>query len=138
VLDKHLLQVRFLLVSPTHCYVLFVLIEICCTHTHSHPLHFDKELGELDGDDPIMGVKHAAIRKLEQELGIKPEDLPVDDFHFMTRVHYRAQCTEDFGESEIDYILLIQADVELVVNPNEIVETMYIDQPGLKEVSLSC
>jgi isopentenyl-diphosphate delta-isomerase len=113
-----------------------ILFPLCWTNTCcSHPLHTDKELGLLDNDDPIVGVKHAAIRKLEQELGIKPEDLPIDDFHFMTRVKYHARCTEDFGEHEIDYVLLIQADVELDnVNPNEIVETMYIDQAGLKEM----
>merc|ERR1719231_143209 len=103
----------------------------CC----SHPLYTDAELGKLDGDDPVAGVKRAAIRKLEHELGIDPAQLPMEDFHFMTKVHYHAASNDDFGEHEIDYVLLVQADVELDnINPNEVVETMYIDQAGLKEM----
>ena len=36
------------------------------------------------------GVKVAAIRKLEQELGIVAEDVPIECFTFLTKVHYSA------------------------------------------------
>ncbi len=42
-----------------------------------------------------MGVKVAAVRKLEQELGIPPEDVPLDSFKFLTRVHYKVQHAGD-------------------------------------------
>jgi isopentenyldiphosphate isomerase len=37
------------------------------------------------------GVKNAARRKLEHELGIPPEDVPYDSFTWLTRVHYVGQ-----------------------------------------------
>ena len=40
-----------------------------------------------------LGVKNAARRKLEHELGIPPEDVPLDCFTWITRVHYvGARC----------------------------------------------
>ena len=33
-------------------------------------------------------MKRAAQRKLEHELGIPPEDVPLDCFTWITRVHY--------------------------------------------------
>ena len=54
----------------------------CC----SHPLFVE---GEKDG---VQGVKNAARRKLQQELGITPEQIPLDSMTFLTRVHYRASC----------------------------------------------
>ena len=56
----------------------------CC----SHPLYTPSEMVV----DNQMGVKVAAIRKLEQELGIPPEDVPVESFQFLTRVHYKVRA----------------------------------------------
>ena len=50
----------------------------CC----SHPLHCDSELEENNA----LGVKKAAIRKLEQELGISPSSISPEDFHFITKM----------------------------------------------------
>ena len=50
----------------------------CC----SHPLHSDEEMDETD----YIGSKRAAVRKLEQELGIRPEQVPLDSFHFITKM----------------------------------------------------
>lgn len=96
----------------------------CC----SHPLHVD---GEMDGAD---GVKRAAIRKLEQELGILPDQVPFSCFTYVTRVHYRAACDETWGEHEVDYILLCRPpkDVVLNLNPNEVGEARYFTQDELK------
>ena len=52
----------------------------CC----SHPLFGTPEAEEADH----IGVKRAAIRKLDDELGIT--GIQVEDLHFLTRVHYVA------------------------------------------------
>lgn len=65
----------------------------------------------------MPGVKNAAVRKLDHELGIAAEDVPIDSFKFLTRLHYYAADAvthgpnAPWGEHEIDYILFIQASV---------------------------
>lgn len=67
----------------------------CC----SHPLGIPGETGaELDA--AVLGVKRAAQRKLGHELGIKPEQVPLDKFEFFTRIHYRAPSDGKWGEHE--------------------------------------
>jgi isopentenyl-diphosphate Delta-isomerase len=55
----------------------------CC----SHPLHTTSELG-YDLASSVEGVKRAAQRKLDHELGIKAVQVPVDKMKFLTRIHY--------------------------------------------------
>ena len=38
----------------------------------------------------VMGVKRAAVRKLKHELGIEADQVPLDKFKFLTRLHYWA------------------------------------------------
>lgn len=67
----------------------------CC----SHPLGIPGETGaELDA--AVLGVKRAAQRKLNHELGIKPEQVPLDKFEFFTRIHYKAPSDGKWGEHE--------------------------------------
>ncbi|GAB7356636.1 hypothetical protein MBLNU459_g7356t1 [Dothideomycetes sp. NU459] len=99
----------------------------CC----SHPLGIPGETGSTL-DTAVRGVKRAAQRKLDHELGIKPEQVPLDDFHFLTRIHYKAPSDGKWGEHEIDYILFIKADVDLNENPNEVQATKYVSQDQLK------
>eukprot|EP00798_Chlamydomonas_sp_ICE-L_P012804 gene12804-16063_t len=87
----------------------------CC----SHPLYGQQpdevDLPEAVADGTVMGVKAAAVRKLEHELGIPPQQLPITGFHFLTRLHYCAADTHTWGpnaawgEHEMDYILFIQS-----------------------------
>ncbi|KAJ2389901.1 isopentenyl-diphosphate delta-isomerase idi1 [Coemansia sp. RSA 2559] len=98
----------------------------CC----SHPLATESELDEVGQ----MGVKRAAQRKLEHELGIKAEQVPLDKFEYLTRIHYVAPSDGVWGEHEIDYILFIKADVDLDVNPNEVMSTKYVSMEQLKEI----
>ena len=107
----------------------------CC----SHPLWTSSEMGGATTADDhtlaaaVQGAKVAALRKLEQELGITGE-LKLDDLSFLTRIHYRAADKQGvWGEHEIDYIFLAQADVGVQHNPNEIEQIAYMTQDDLKQ-----
>ena len=94
-----------------------ITFPLCYTNTCcSHPLYNHLEMDEEEAN----GVKRAAQRKLKQELGIEPEQVPLNKFHYITRIHYQAWSDETWGEHEIDYILFIQSDVDVVANPNEV------------------
>lgn len=99
----------------------------CC----SHPLWSESELGD-DRQDPVLGCKRAAIRKLEHELGIPISSLRHEDFIYMSRIHYISDSGAEWGEHEIDYILLARKDVVLTPNENEVSETRYVAAPELK------
>jgi len=99
----------------------------CC----SHPLGIPGE-GGSDLVEAVIGVKNAARRKLDHELGIKPAQVPFEGFHFLTRIHYKAPSDGKWGEHEIDYILFIKADVDLAPNPNEAKDTRYVSADELK------
>ncbi|KAI9732367.1 MAG: isopentenyl-diphosphate delta-isomerase idi1 [Cirrosporium novae-zelandiae] len=99
----------------------------CC----SHPLGIPGETGaELDA--AVHGVKRAAQRKLDHELGIKAAQVPLEKFDFLTRIHYMAPSDGKWGEHEMDYILFIKADVDLDVNPNEAQDSKYVTAEELK------
>src|SRR5271170_6558728 len=68
----------------------------CC----SHPLHVRGELG-TDLESSIVGVKHAAQRKVGHELGIRAAQVPLEDMTFLTRIHYLSPSGEGiWGEHE--------------------------------------
>jgi isopentenyl-diphosphate delta-isomerase len=67
----------------------------CC----SHPLGIPGETGS-GLEESVMGVKRAAQRKLDHELGIKAEQVPIDQFKFLTRIHYKAPSDGNWGEHE--------------------------------------
>jgi isopentenyl-diphosphate delta-isomerase len=65
----------------------------CC----SHPLDdFEEEKIEKEQ----LGVRIAASRKLEHELGIPRWQTPIDDFQYLTRIHYLAPSDGVWGEHE--------------------------------------
>ncbi|KAL9127753.1 MAG: hypothetical protein Q9217_003436 [Psora testacea] len=99
----------------------------CC----SHPLGVPGETGNTL-DAAVMGVKRAAQRKLEQELGIKKAHVPLERFRFLTRIHYLAPSDGKWGEHEVDYILFIKADVDHAPNVNEVQKTRYVSKEDLK------
>ncbi|PTB45487.1 isopentenyl-diphosphate delta-isomerase idi1 [Trichoderma asperellum] len=100
----------------------------CC----SHPLSIPTETG-ANLVDSIAGAKRAAQRKLEHELGIKKEQVPFEDFRFLTRIHYKAPSDGKWGEHEIDYILFIKANVDLNINENEVQAVQYVTPENLKK-----
>jgi isopentenyl-diphosphate delta-isomerase len=118
----------------------------CC----SHPLGIPGE-GGADLAESVPGVKRAAQRKLDHELGIKIEQVPFEKFHFLTRIHYLAPSDGKWGEHEsehalhsyasfywcrlttlVDYILFIKANVDLEPNVNEVQDTTYVSADELK------
>ncbi|KAG0326437.1 isopentenyl-diphosphate delta-isomerase idi1 [Podila humilis] len=102
----------------------------CC----SHPLNVADELIEEEN----LGVRTAAQRKLFHELGIEAKDIPLDDFHFLTRIHYMAPSDETWGEHEIDYILFIRPQqkefIDMKPSANEVRDVMWVDQKELKKL----
>lgn len=54
-------------------------------------------------DASIAGVKRAAVRKLDHELGIKAPQVPIDDFKFLTRIHYKSPSDGKWGEHESEF-----------------------------------
>ncbi|EJT97857.1 isopentenyl-diphosphate delta-isomerase [Dacryopinax primogenitus] len=99
----------------------------CC----SHPLDdFEEEKEMRDA----MGVKRAATRKLEHELGIPQSQTPVEGFQYLTRIHYLAPSDGIWGEHEIDYILFMSARVDVNPNLNEISEYKYVSPQELKDM----
>ena len=93
----------------------------------SHPLHVDSEIG---ADALGSGSKVAAVRKMEQELGIISGTIPVENIHIITRMLYKARADEIWIENELDNILFARApnNLELNVNSNEISEIAWISQ----------
>jgi isopentenyl-diphosphate delta-isomerase len=77
---------RLLLQQRAATKITFPLIwaNTCC----SHPLDVPAERAMAGAE----GVVNAARRKLQQELGIAPEDVPEDCFTWITRVHYAGAC----------------------------------------------
>lgn len=96
----------------------------CC----SHPLFLKQELVE----ENAMGVKVAAVRKLEHELGIR--DVDVADLHFMHKIKYEACQDATWGEHEVDWLLFARKDVEMHANPNEIDSLRFVTQDDLKQM----
>ena len=96
----------------------------CC----SHPLHSSEEMDENNA----MGVKRAAVRKLEHELGIDPATISTDDMVFMTKMRYTARMNEEWIEREVDHVIVLCADVELHPNPNEVANVMWVDHETME------
>merc|ERR1712071_732048 len=106
----------------------------CC----SHPLH-GMEPPEVDTpldvkNGTVNGAKAAAIRKLGHELGVPSEQVPIEGFKFLTRLHYWAADTvthgaqSPWGEHEIDYVLFILVDKNTLTvrpHPDEVDEVMW-------------
>ncbi|KAI4086961.1 MAG: hypothetical protein LQ344_007130 [Seirophora lacunosa] len=101
----------------------------CC----SHPLGVPEETG-AELETAVQGVRRAAQRKLDQELGIKAQQVPLDRFQFLTRIHYKAPSDGKWGEHEIDYILIIKSDVDHTANPNEVKDSKYVSQQDLRQM----
>lgn len=100
----------------------------CC----SHPLYIESELIE----ENALGVRNAAIRKVEHELGIT--GLTVDDLTFLTKIHYEAAHDENWAEHEIDWLLFAKKDVAVHNNANEVENSRWVTADELKQMFVDC
>jgi geranylgeranyl diphosphate synthase type I len=97
----------------------------CC----SHPLDISGE-----NEDAIEGVKEAARRKLEQELGIPRSVTDSWNFNHIGRFEYKCRWNAEWVEHEIDHVMIVKADCEVDFNRNEIQAIDWLDDVGLKEM----
>lgn len=81
----------------------------CC----SHPLWNDQEKC-INNDD--IGVRRAARRKLNHELGIKFID--IERMQVLGRFIYKAVHNDKWGEHEIDHAIVIRNFDEKLIKPN--------------------
>ena len=97
----------------------------------SHPLHVR---GELNSETMGKGSKVAAIRKMQQELGIPIDTIAENNIHFITRMMYRARADDIWVEHELDHILYARApkNMKIQPNPNEIAEVEWVTQAELE------
>ena len=79
----------------------------CC----SHPLD-DFETEKVEEDQ--LGVRVAASRKLEHELGIPKSQTPIEEFQYLTKIHYLAPSDGVWGEHE--GMLMIDPSYTLYTN----------------------
>ncbi|KAL9899634.1 isopentenyl-diphosphate Delta-isomerase 1-like [Glossina fuscipes fuscipes] len=98
----------------------------CC----SHPL-YDIEAECVATN--ALGIRKAAQRRLNYELGIPMEQIRPEHFHYLTRINYKHTGDGVWGEHEIDYILFLQQDVDLNPNLNEVSEIRYIKRNNIDE-----
>ncbi|XP_073820506.1 isopentenyl-diphosphate delta isomerase [Musca autumnalis] len=98
----------------------------CC----SHPLYeIEVERDELN----CFGIRKAAQRRLNYELGIPTNQIRPENFHYLTRIHYANTGDGTWGEHEIDYILFLQKDVDIKPNMNEVSDVRFVKRQNIDE-----
>jgi len=63
--------------------------------------------------------------------------VPLEDLHYLTRIHYKSDNVPfdgTWGEHEIDYILFIQRNVKLQPNENEVMDQQFVTREQLKQL----
>jgi len=103
----------------------------CC----SHPLAVS---GETDLSDEAVGVKRAAQRRILAELGIRPQQVPIEKMTYLTRILYASKSGvgDKWGEHELDYILFFKDEgskLLLEPNDNEIKDIAFVGLDELDE-----
>ncbi|XP_063583535.1 isopentenyl-diphosphate delta-isomerase 2 [Pongo abelii] len=96
----------------------------------SHPLYNPAELEEKDA----IGVRQAAQKRLQAELGIPGEQISPEDIVFMTIYHHKAKSDRIWGEHEICYLLLVRKNVTVNPDPSETISILYLSQEELQEL----
>lgn len=124
--EKLLLQQRSMhkITYPNHW------TNTCC----SHPLYIKDE---MTSEQDHIGIKRAAIRRLNYELGIETKAISINQIDYLTRIQYRAENIPSdgvFGEHEIDYVLFLKGNFELDLNKNEVKDIKYVSKYELKEL----
>jgi isopentenyl-diphosphate delta-isomerase len=80
-----------------------------------------------------MGVRRAAIRRLNYELGIPTTEIKPSELFYLTRIYYKATSDKQWGEHEIDYVFFLQKN-KLTINPNidEISEMKWVSRSEIE------
>eukprot|EP00092_Neocalanus_flemingeri_P026952 GFUD01029221.1.p1 GENE.GFUD01029221.1~~GFUD01029221.1.p1 ORF type:complete len:258 (-),score=82.29 GFUD01029221.1:247-981(-) len=104
--DELLLQQR----SDTKITFPSLWTNTCC----SHPLATVDESEERDA----VGVRRAAQRRVEIELGVSSSVASVEDILYLTRILYSAPSSGDWGEHELDYILFLRSAATPELSPS--------------------
>ena len=82
----------------------------CCSH-NAHVAH------ELEAEPHFIGMRRAATRRTDFELGVK--DLLPEDMRVVSRILYYAESCDRFAEHELDYILFARKDIDQGFTPNK-------------------
>ncbi|KAL0121286.1 hypothetical protein PUN28_008743 [Cardiocondyla obscurior] len=94
----------------------------CC----SHPL---ADIPEETEEEDAIGVRRAAIRRLNFELGVPSNEITPSDLFYLTRIYYQAPSSDRWGEHEIDYILFLQRDdITIKPNPDEVTDIQWVSR----------
>ncbi|XP_021510607.1 isopentenyl-diphosphate delta-isomerase 2-like [Meriones unguiculatus] len=96
----------------------------------SHPLYTPEELEEKDA----VGVRKAALRCLQAELGISQEQIFIKDIIFMSRNYHKSPSDDIWGEHEVGYLLLVRKDLTLNPDPREVKSYCYMSQEDLQDL----
>lgn len=88
----------------------------CC----SHPLM----VSDGGGEEP---VRSAAIRKMEQELGIPSEISEKWNFREIGKFKYSSRWDSEWIEREIDHVLMVRGDTDIKPNLNEVEAFEWLD-----------
>lgn len=98
----------------------------CITNTCcSHPL---SDIEDESIEEGALGIKLAAIRRLNHELGIPKEEVSLHDFKYLTRIIYKSLGDNIWGEHEVDYVLFIKKDLTIIPNPEEVSEIHFVSK----------
>ncbi|XP_052013414.1 isopentenyl-diphosphate delta-isomerase 2 [Apodemus sylvaticus] len=96
----------------------------------SHPLYVPDELEEEDA----VGVRRAALRRLQVELGVPQDQISIKDIIFMVRKYHKCQSDAVWGEHEIGYLLLVRKDLMLNPDSREVRSYRYMSREEVQEL----
>ncbi|XP_012864677.1 PREDICTED: isopentenyl-diphosphate delta-isomerase 2 [Dipodomys ordii] len=95
-----------------------------------HPLYQPEELEEKDA----IGIKRAALRRLQAELGVPQEQISIKDILCMFRRYLKAQSDSVWGEQELCYVLFVRKNLTVNPDPREVKSYRYVSQQELEEL----
>ena len=97
----------------------------CC----SHPL-FTADEAETNN---AWGIRKAARRKLEHELGISQNYCRLEDYQLVGKFLYEAVSDQNWKEHELDYVLILNNFAgRMTVNSDEVSAIKYVNRESLE------
>ncbi|XP_055970548.1 isopentenyl-diphosphate delta-isomerase 2-like [Sorex fumeus] len=96
----------------------------------SHPLYIPEEMEDSDA----LGMRRAALRRLQVELRIPPEQISLQDIVFMTRIYHHSPSDEVWGDHEVGYLLLVRKNLTVDPDPREVKSYHYLSREQVAEL----